>query len=198
MALPVSVQLALRLVMVISSFLLQEHSPTCSELALLRVKHQFLDDGHNPSLMDSIVSYAAYTLGIRLPRALTVFDDLPVGTSFLLQITEIVPVEILLLLIIGGLFVLVCMTTTIVILVLYVGIRLSIRCMKSICNQFRSFITHNTTYPLSYTTAQCSLSDAAQAIAPTVNAHESGMRLRNRRGRSCPPQPSQAAWVVGS
>ena len=134
MALPVSVQLALRLVMIISSFLLQEHSPSCSELALSRLKHQFLDKDHNPSLMDSIVSYTAYTLGIRLPRALTVFDDLPVGTSFLLQLTEIVPVEILLLLIIGGLFVLLCMITIFAILTLYYGIRLSIHCMKSICN----------------------------------------------------------------
>ena len=53
-------------------------------------------------LSDYLLSYLSSLTGLELPRALTILNGLPLATSLLLRLTEVIPPELLLFLCVSG------------------------------------------------------------------------------------------------
>ena len=101
MALPRWMNVTLRLVSNVSAFLLNESSPVCP-LAPAEQGQVYSITESSATLIDSALGFVASSVGLNLPRTLAVVDGLSVATAFLLRLTESVPAEVLLFLMVSG------------------------------------------------------------------------------------------------
>ena len=101
MALPHWMNITLRLVSNVTAFLLND-PPTECPLASLSYEERYRNSDSSASILDTALSFVAISIGLDLPRTLTVVDGLSVATAFLLRLTENVPAEVLLFLMVSG------------------------------------------------------------------------------------------------
>ena len=95
MALPHWMNITLRLVSNVTSFLLNDPPAECP-LASLSHEERYRHSDSSAGILDAAFSFVATSVGLDLPRTLTVVDGLTVATAFLLRLTESVPAEVLL------------------------------------------------------------------------------------------------------
>ena len=185
MAMPRFIQLNLRIIADIARFLLQEDPPRCvsSTTPLISVEEV------PPNAIDRFLSFTASMLDINLPRAVTVYNELPVATAYLLKLTEVIPSEVILLLVMCG--ILFCFA------MLMLGMSgVAVGCGYAInkCTNLAHTASHapstsepNTDIPLENDALTVPslppLSDAAQALVPSVSANSDGICIRPRRRR---------------
>ena len=176
--------ITLRLVSNVTAFLLND-PPTECRLSSLSHEERYRTTDSSASILDAALSFVATSVGLDLPRTLTVVDSLSVATAFLLRLTENVPAEVLLFLMVSGvvfwLFIVLLLGCGIVggigFLLLYV-----IRGTQQMPDQ-RSIMNtpeNENTMPLPPPELP-SLSDAAQTLVLTANTHRCASRSRRRR-----------------
>ena len=185
MALPRWMNVTLRLVSNVSAFLLNESSPVCP-LAPVEQGQTYSVAESSATLIDSALGYVASSVGLNLPRTLAVVDGLSVATAFLLRLTESVPAEVLLFLMVSG-----AVFWLIAVLLLAVG-------MVTIGGLFFTRLTRTTRQPvppcpalpevpvrhpstLEAPAEQPALSDTARSLTNTIVPPRSSMRTRRRR-----------------
>ena len=102
MALPHWMNITLRLVSNVTSFLLNDPPSECP-LASLSHEERYRNSDSSAGILDAALSFVATSVGLDLTSyTLTVVDSLSVATAFLLRLTENVPAEVLLFLIVSG------------------------------------------------------------------------------------------------
>ena len=185
MALPRWMNVTLRLVSNVSAFLLNESSPVCP-LAPVEQRQVYSVTESSATLIDSALGYVASSVGLNLPRTLAVVDGLSVATAFLLRLTESVPAEALLFLMVSG--VVFWLTA---VLLFAVG-------MVTIGGLLFTRLTRTTRQPvppcpalpeapvrppptLEAPAEQPALSDTARSLSSTIVPPRSSMRTRRRR-----------------
>ena len=184
------VNAALRLFIEIASFLLNEPSTTCpcDTFNSVFASPELVD---KPSgFIDQFFSSIASAINLPLPRSLSVFSSLPTATAGLLRLTEIVPPEILLWLVLGGLILFLWLVCLIIVGVIFGFGYATRRCTKLIRYLFRA--THPLTIAATispHTPSPPVLSDTARLLAPTVASTQTDGNFRPRRPRQRQASP---------
>ena len=184
MALPHWMNVTLRLVSNVTSFLLNDPPSECP-LASLSHEERYRNSDSSAGILDAALSFVATSVGLDLPRTLTVVDGLSVATAFLLRLTENVPAEVLLFLIVSG-----AVFWLIVVLLLGCGtvgvfgillLHLT-RGTQQTADQLPILNEPENTSTVPLPPPELpSLSDAAQTLIPTATTHR--CTTRSRRGR---------------
>ena len=174
MALPCLAKVVLRLVSEITLFLLDEPChPSLRDCLLIRVPD--VSDPSSSSIIDHILTQFANTLGLSLPRDLTLFGNIPTATAYLLRLTEVLPSELLLFLVVIGLVSSVCVPCIILLLTIICCRSCRAHCSRSSADSRQELTTlTNASSPsisLSDSPAPPILSDLAQTLSSTVNAN---------------------------
>ena len=199
MALLYLMRFSLRVISSITEFLLNEDTPTCP------IPHDTLVASHtsdeHSTIIDYTLSYLARHFDFSLPRTLTVFNELSPSTAFLIRLTEVIPSNIILVLVAWGLFSIVCVTSLSVCAGGY-GVFLMFQYTRRAVHEHRvtpiiveveedeAFSTHDSTSSLPTSPQSLALSDTARALVPSVNANSSGMLVRPQRLRHPRTRPS--------
>ena len=190
MATPIWMRLAFRLASEITAALSGETVDGCY---LTNPNYQTLPY-EEQSFSDQLLTSIASILGIGVAQPMTLFRELPIATTLLLKLTETIPSEILLFLIVVG--ALGCVGFA-VFLALVLPLVVAYLCSKGATttrhairfafNRCRR--TPNDTPVLQSSFTPSPLSDAARHIEPTVNAnnvvvHQRDSRRRTRNSRT--------------
>ena len=101
MALPHWMNVTLRLVSNVAAFLLNDPQTECP-LSSLSYEERYRNADSSAGILDTALSFVATSVGLDLPRTLTVVDGLSVATAFLLCLIENIPAEVLLFLMVSG------------------------------------------------------------------------------------------------
>ena len=189
------VNAALRLIIEVASFLSNNPSPLCpcESLSFLVASLENTTSSYN--IIDYIIGSIASFIGYTIPSAASANTSLPLTTVYLLRLTEVIPPEFLLWIIIGGLSGFVLSIFGLLVLgFIFFGFS-AYRCMKSTWNYFRpsrqrsvrrprSLDSHTPRTPQQLTIpTRPALSDTARTLAPSVAATQSNIVLRPRRPR---------------
>ena len=176
--------ITLRLVSNVSSFLLNDPPAECP-LASLSYEERYRNSDSSTGILDAALSFVATSVGLDLPRTLTIVDELSVATAFLLRLTENVPAEVLLFLIVSGAF-----FWLFVVLLLGCG---TVGVFGFLLLHFTRGTQHTSDQPSMSNTPENtntvllpppelpSLSDAAQTLIPTATNHRCATRSRRSR-----------------
>ena len=185
MATPIWMRLAFRLASEITAALSGETVDGCY---LTNPTYQQLPY-EEQSFSDQLLTSIASTLGIGVAQPMTLFRELPIATTLLLKLTETIPSEVLLFLIVVG--ALGCVGFA-VFLSLLLPLVVAYLCSKGATatrhvihftfNRCRR--TPDDTPVLQSTSTPSSLSDAARNIEPTVNANNVVVHQRDSRRRT--------------
>ena len=82
--------------------LLLPKCPSALQLSSLSYEERYRNADSSAGILDAALSFVATSVGLDLPRTLTIVDGLLVATAFLLRLTENVPAEVLLFLMVSG------------------------------------------------------------------------------------------------
>ena len=176
----------LRIISEITSFLLNDPChPSLRECLLIHVPTS-VADGSPQSMTAQVMSYFMNLFDISLPRELTVFGELPLSTSYLLRLTEVVSPDFVLFLVVLGLTSLLCIPCVISLIMLCCCMKHALRLTILNSDQIRDSVHSTPTSENLHLTAPVStpaLSDLAQTIAPTVAANNCEATSLTRRTR---------------
>ena len=185
MATPIWMRLAFRLASEITAALSGETVDGCYLTNPIYQQLPYEEQSFSDQLLTSI----ATTLGIGVAQPMTLFRELPIATTLLLKLTETIPSEVLLFLIVVG--ALGCVGFA-VFLSLLLPLVVAYLCSKG-ANATRHVIhftlnrcrrTLDDAPVLQSTSTPSSLSDAARNIEPTVNANNVVVHQRDSRRRT--------------
>ena len=171
MALFQIIRLSLRIVSSIVDFLLGDETQLSSANSPLTVPTQHHSLSESSSFLDGILTHIASSFDLSLPRSVTVFNELPVITSFLLRLTEIVAPEILLFLVLFGSLSLIVLCGIGVGLFAYILTKIFQYTISNVSELRVTPIVQEPEEPLTDNTLTAAsrpfvLSDVAQSIAP--------------------------------
>ena len=186
MALSCLTTTALRIISEVTSFLLNDPChPSLRECLLIHVPTS-ASDTSPLSVTAQVMSYFMNLLDISLPRELTVFGELPLSTSYLLRLTEVVSPDLVLFLVVLGLTSLLCVPCVISLIMLCCCMKQMLRLTILNSNQIRDSTPITPMSENLHLTAPSStpaLSDLARALAPTVAANNLETPPLSRRSR---------------
>ena len=189
------VNAALRLIIEIASFLSNDPSPLCPCESLSSIVASLEDTTSSYNFIDYAIGSIASAIGYTIPNHSTISTSLPLTTVYLLRLTEVIPPEFLLWIIVGGLTGFVFSVFGLLLLgVIFLGFS-AYQCTQSTWHYFRpsrqrptqqsqspnnqrSYQTQSLT-----TSPRPVLSDTARILAPSVAATQSNIVLRPRRPR---------------
>ena len=174
---------ALRLIIEVASFLLNDNSSLCPYETLTSLFNSLKSSSTSQGLVDQLLSSLASTLSLPLPQSLFAFSGLPVATAYILRLTEVIPPEFVLWIIICGLIFVLLVSFGMIFAVLIGLVFLVLRCTLSTGNSHRVTSTPTTSDSAPPASSAPPLSDTAQIIAPTVASTQSNVVLRPRRPR---------------
>ena len=102
MALPRWMHIAMSVVYEVAAFLIEDPSALASLGATPCYDSLTSPRGEPLRLSDYLLSYLSSLAGLELPRAITILNGLPLATSLLLRLTEVIPPELILFLCVSG------------------------------------------------------------------------------------------------
>ena len=189
------VNAALRLIIEIASFLSNDPSPLCPCESLSSIVASLENTTSSYNFIDYVLGSIASAIGYTIPSTSTISTSLPLTTVYLLRLTEVIPPEFLLWIIIGGLTGFVFSVFGLLLLgIIFFGFS-AYQCTQSTWRYFRPSRQRTVCQPQSLngqsshqsrsiTTPQRPvLSDTARTLAPSVAATQSNIVLRPRRPR---------------
>ena len=102
MALPRWMHMAMSVVYEVAAFLIEDPNALASLGSGPCYNNLTVPREEPLRLSDYLLSYLSSLAGLELPRALTILNGLPLATSLLLRLTEVIPPELLLFLCVSG------------------------------------------------------------------------------------------------
>ena len=197
---------ALRLILEVASFLLSDSSPLCPCESLVTTLDSLKTSPKTQNFVDRLLTSLATSLGLTMPTALSVYSGLPLATAYILKLTEIVPPEFVLWLIVCGLVsCLLVIFGSVLVAFLIIGrlvykiaqlFYFSIRLLYDLfgVRNFsfsRRLFSRTSSRPAIATSRRTALtndtpptlSNAARMLAPSLAANQSSLNLRPRRPR---------------
>ena len=197
---------ALRLILEVASFLLSDSSPLCPCESLVTTLDSLKTSPKTQNFVDRLLTSLATSLGLTMPTALSVYSGLPLATAYILKLTEIVPPEFVLWLIVCGLVsCLLVIFGSVLVAFLIIGrlvykiAQLFYFSIRLLYNLFgvrnfsfsRRLFSRTTSRPAIATSHRTALtndtpptlSNAARMLAPSLAANQSSLNLRPRRPR---------------